>query len=691
MPAKKSGDQLKKALSLRFYNSLSYQKKLLIFMMSMVVFVSGTMGLLIRFIILPHLTHEMESHAIGVANRLAESTRTFILTRDRIGLTASLFEEKRLQKNIAYILVTDDENRVLAHTFVGTVPDLDPAVRREPDGHSSPAFSSVALASRGQISDIVAPVQEGLHQIGAIRMGLDKGYINRVIHELNLYHLGFMGFITVLSLICGLYLSRVVTRPITLLTRLAGEVSLGNLDTRISMGNRERCWEVLQCKKQECPAYGNEALPCWFVDDTRCSIDPFRRFPKKLEVCHDCPLYENQVGDEIVQLADAFNHMTQRLRDSERELRCSEERYRLLFDHDPNPVFVLALDSTLILDANDRAAQAYGYPKETLVGMEFTDLGFQDDAAEILASFAILAREARQCTMLSRIRHRRQGGDTFWVNIHSCRHEHLEKPGMIVTTTDITEVINTETNLIQAGKMATLGEMATGVAHELNQPLNAIKLGSEFLRTMVDQGRAVPDQDLHAVSREISQEVDRAAKIITHLRDFGRKSNIDKQRIDINQPIRGAFTLLGQQLRVHAIQVITELQEGLPPVLADENRIEQVLINLITNARDAMEAKREQGSSASGNILTVRSFPESDRVVVTVGDTGTGIPHELRQRIFEPFFTTKEVGRGTGLGLSISYGIVRDYEGTIEVETTQGAGTTFKLSFPGAAEDRCDG
>jgi C4-dicarboxylate-specific signal transduction histidine kinase len=211
------------------------------------------------------------------------------------------------------------------------------------------------------------------------------------------------------------------------------------------------------------------------------------------------------------------------------------------------------------------------------------------------------------------------------------------------------------------------------------------------LRTMLEQGRTVSDQDLREVSRAISKEVDRAAAIINHLRDFGRKSNVVKQRIDINKPIWGAFALLGQQLRVHGMQVITDLDEALPPVLADENRIEQVLINLVNNARDAMETKKELGITDRANILTVRSFRENDRVVVSVTDTGTGIPQKMRERIFEPFFTTKDVGKGTGLGLSISFGIVRDYEGTIELETTEGVGTTFKLSFPIAPEERCDG
>ncbi|MDY0040466.1 MAG: ATP-binding protein, partial [Desulforhabdus sp.] len=150
---------------------------------------------------------------------------------------------------------------------------------------------------------------------------------------------------------------------------------------------------------------------------------------------------------------------------------------------------------------------------------------------------------------------------------------------------------------------------------------------------------------------------------------------------------RGVFTVLGQQLKLRQIEVQLELQENLPPVMGVVNRLEQVFLNLVMNARDAIEEKQ---SLNSGEVvesrLTIRSFQEDGSVVVIVSDTGTGLPESLKERVFEPFFTTKEVGRGTGLGLSISYGIVKECDGHIEVESEEGRGTTFKLTFPAAPE-----
>jgi signal transduction histidine kinase len=143
------------------------------------------------------------------------------------------------------------------------------------------------------------------------------------------------------------------------------------------------------------------------------------------------------------------------------------------------------------------------------------------------------------------------------------------------------------------------------------------------------------------------------------------------------------FTVLGQQLKLRQIKVNLELDEDLPLILGVSNRLEQVFINLVMNARDSIEAKRESGGYLEEEgVLAIRSYQEEGKVVAILRDTGIGMSESIRNRIFEPFFTTKEVGRGTGLGLSISYGIVKDYGGTIEVESEVGSGTTFKVIFP---------
>ena len=232
--------------------------------------------------------------------------------------------------------------------------------------------------------------------------------------------------------------------------------------------------------------------------------------------------------------------------------------------------------------------------------------------------------------------------------------------------------------MIQASKMATLGEMATGIAHELNQPLNVIRVGADFFAKMIRRGQKISEEELLKVSRNISEQVNRATNIINHLREFGRKSDLEVYPVDLNEPIRDVFTILGQQLRLRNIEVSLRLDEPLPKILADKNRLEQIFLNLVTNARDAMEAKGPEPNKK----LTITTYQQRDRVVALVADTGVGMSKQVREKIFEPFFTTKEVGKGTGLGLSITYGLVKDLGGDIDVKFTSDIGTIFRVSFP---------
>jgi C4-dicarboxylate-specific signal transduction histidine kinase len=194
---------------------------------------------------------------------------------------------------------------------------------------------------------------------------------------------------------------------------------------------------------------------------------------------------------------------------------------------------------------------------------------------------------------------------------------------------------------------------------------------------------------LALVSEQIASQVARAVSIINHMREFGRKAEIQREKVDINQPLRAVFALLGEQLRVRGVKLLLDLQDDLPLVFADSNRLEQVFIDLVVNARDAMEEgmERLEGETFQ-HTLKVKTFQEDSQVVVTITDTGSGIPDDVKEKIFEPFFTTKEVGKGTGLGLSISYGIVKDYDGMIEVQSEVDKGTTFKITFPTCDEER---
>lgn len=380
-------------------------------------------------------------------------------------------------------------------------------------------------------------------------------------------------------------------------------------------------------------------------------------------------------SDEINKLTNSFNRMLTYLKASEDRLRESEAKYRFLFDNGPLPIFVIDFENLGILDVNARAAEEYQYTRDELLNMSFADLGLDRDREATRKRLQQLF--STEVTLLSLLQHKRKDGSVFMVNYQACLSSYRDQPAIIAAVWDVTERLERYTRLLQASKMATLGEMATGVAHELNQPLNIIQLACDYMVKRTRMGKPLNSDELNMIARECVGSVDRASKIINHLRQFGRMSDWGFSKLDINEPIRRVFSLLGAQLKSRGINLRLDLDENLPEINGDMNRLEQVLINLALNSRDAL---------LTGNIkekaILVRSFSENDNLIVEFSDTGPGIPENIRERVFEPFFTTKLSGEGTGLGLSISYTIIKEHHATIEIDPDAKSGATFRLTFP---------
>jgi PAS domain S-box-containing protein len=358
----------------------------------------------------------------------------------------------------------------------------------------------------------------------------------------------------------------------------------------------------------------------------------------------------------------------------------SEKKYRTLFNSDPHPIFILDSGSFEILDMNQRAEDCYGYLREELLGRSFLEIGEEDDE-EMAQALRNLAED--QSLLLNKKRHFRKGRKPFYVNINISFAAYGKPNVIMASTTDITEIVEKETQLIQAGKMTTLGVMAAGMAHEINQPLNVIQVCADFFLKMLRRGAKIDDEDLRSMANDIVANVERATGVIKHVRDFARQSELVRSRVNINDPIRDVFKVLGHQLKVHDIDVQVELDPDLPDIMAEHNRLEQVFINLVSNAIDAMDEKCSQPDFKNcPKELKIKSHVSGERVAVHVSDTGTGMSEDVKNKIIEPFFTTKKVGKGTGLGVSISYGIVKDYDGSMDIESEIGQGTTFKLTFP---------
>ncbi len=232
-----------------------------------------------------------------------------------------------------------------------------------------------------------------------------------------------------------------------------------------------------------------------------------------------------------------------------------------------------------------------------------------------------------------------------------------------------------QAHLVEASKMRALGELVAGVAHELNNPLMASQTILHVIFKNLHDG--CPNSDRLELVRKCN---DRIEKIVEHLREFSRQTKPRFEALDVNQALQDALMITGQQLLDHNIKIVRQLSKDVPKVMGDSNQLEQVFLNLISNARDAMETIERPKE------LTIRSlFTEdlgSPSVLVSIKDSGVGIPEEDLDKVFEPFFTTKTVGRGTGLGLSLCFGIVEAHGGRLEIKSQPGKGTEVKVLLP---------
>ena len=364
-----------------------------------------------------------------------------------------------------------------------------------------------------------------------------------------------------------------------------------------------------------------------------------------------------------------------------------------VLDAAPDGMFIVDASGTILL-ANQQAYTLFGYAPPDLVGQSVDVLLPDALQAAHAAHRDAYARAPRTRPMGSGLDllARRQDGSELPVEISLSPMATPEGMVIIAAVRDITERKRIESDLRalnedltrqrqeaeraalalaarRAEKLAAIGTLAAGLAHELNNPIGIM---SSRIEVMLMEGTTLPEpvrEDLEVLHRQAQ----RVARITQGLLTFARTSAGEREPVDLNHVVRETLLLAEAQITKSGVKVIVELSPDLPPILGDADTLQQVMLNLVTNARDAVDGR--------GEIRIGTAVRESDRrIELVVADTGRGIAPEDLTRIFDPFFTTKPAG--TGLGLSLTHGIVREHGGTIDVESTPGRGTRFLLAFP---------
>lgn len=651
------------------FAQLSLKNKFFFSILIVILLISGTIALLARWILISGLTSELEMRGTAIAHSVATRGTEYILENDTDHLLNVLFDEKQLNERrnlVAYIYVEGKDGKILSHTFTTPFPKRLKGVN--PVSESGVKSVEVVPLGEHEAYDIAVPIKEGIYQIGTVHVGLSKAHIDSLVGKLRAMFLGFISAVIIITFWVSHRLAKYIADPVMTLTKISDDLSRGNFSSSDLVNTEEDV---------ACPAFHDTDLPCWHFDEQRAGANKSGVRPHR---CKKCAFYnEPGEGDEVQQLTTSFRNMVWSIRLYRRRLQESESTYRSLFRSGPDPIFVVDVLTQKLVDANPRTEEIYGYTRDELVGMRYSDLA-EEHAKECFEYFNNdeLCAEAMK---VARIVHLRKGNIPMYVNLTACLISYRTRPAIIVATTDVTDLVEKDAQLIQASKMKSLGEMSTGVAHELNQPLNAIRMGSDFLTMVHEQGIEIPEEQYVQVVTEISTQVDRASDIINTLRSFGRKADLLLEDVNLNEPVGSVVSLLSRQFRIEDVHIVTELDPSLPYVTAQHNKLQQVLLNLVINARDAIVERHEEDAGVRGRIL-IRTEYDDEGVSVSVEDNGTGIPEHVAEKVFEPFFTTKATGQGMGLGLAISYGIVREFGGELSIQSAVGEGTCFTVRFP---------
>ena len=394
--------------------------------------------------------------------------------------------------------------------------------------------------------------------------------------------------------------------------------------------------------------------------------------------------YGVRFGD--VEIMCSYSRDITERKQAEEVLRRSEERYRRLVEISPHGIQEVDLNGTFTF-SNPAHHKILGCSQGEVLGMALWDfVESEPEKAELQRYVAYLVKEQPPPTpYVARIKAKDGRDVDMEVAWNYKRDETGRLEGFVAVVTDVTERKRAQAQLVQAAKLATLGEMATGMAHELNQPLNVIRMVADSMRERVTDGDIDPTYVCEKLAR-ISKQTERAAGIIEHMRIFGRKAEEQPEEIDPREAVKQAVDLMSEQFRLRNIEVEAVLPERCRKVLGHAVQLEQVVLNLLTNARDAIEAN-DRASEGPRNIrVIVEDMFAPDGIKIIVRDTGGGIPEDALPRVFEPFYTTKRSGRGTGLGLSISYGIVTEMGGTIAAANVDG-GAQFTITLDAVKDD----
>ena len=458
------------------------------------------------------------------------------------------------------------------------------------------------------------------HMVGSLRLVLrEMSMLPYVISVRNQVLAAILALTIVLSLLVIYVSKRQIANPLTILTKGVDAIGQGELSQRIDLNN----------------------------------------------------------GGELAALAEAFNRMAANLEISNQKLVEEREHIQLIVDSIPEGVLVIDANGHLTA-WNQTMYQQFGYALEDVLSKPLSDVLGEIDSEDFWQMVGCLLNQEMEKCEVHEVRID-TGPERFLSIIGSPFYgTDNEEWGAVLVLIDITDRVRMERQIQQSEKLAAIGQLAAGVAHEIGTPLNVISGSAEYVMMDTDPGDPRVEE-----LKAIVSEVGRISDLVKRLMAFARQVEPKIEAIDVAEHIESVLVLLRRQMEKQNIELVVDLPEHLPPISGDRDQLQQVFLNLVMNAWQAMpDGGRLKISGEVRERDTRPTQSVSKYLKLQITDTGSGISREHIQRIFEPFFTTKEVGEGTGLGLAIAHRIVEDHDGHLNVVSEEGQGSTFEIRFP---------
>jgi PAS domain S-box-containing protein len=483
---------------------------------------------------------------------------------------------------------------------------------------------------------------------------------------------GLMVVPVALVLLAAKLAVRRTVKPLKELTRVADEISTGNLDPRLDFGVRVNCWEIRNCQHTDCRAYLNIFEQCWYIDGTPCEgYEP--RFPQKLERCRTCEVYQAHRGDEIVQLADAFKHMTSVLKRSRQDQEKAADLQRRLIRNSFDAV--VATDANDIITIFNRVAEeTLGISRDQVIGIrDWRD--FFRDGLEKSMDRPLTHERFRRVRGFRQLASqvRREDGKLVDVILSGISlFEGGIHVGKVFFFQDVREVKQLREDLIRSERLAATGQAAAGISHSIRNILDGFMGGAYIFKAGRRTGDALKmDQGWEMIERNMA--------IISNLvKDLLNFSKERAPRIEAHDPaalITETLDVLGNCGRPDVV-IRLEVEEPAGPVFLDQHAFQQCLANIVRNAVEAIPEGHE-------GLVTVHYHADGDKAVFAIRDNGVGMSGEIIEKVKSGLFSTKG-SKGTGLGLLVIQKIINEHKGSLEIESQEGEGTVFRAVIPAA-------